>query len=127
MARHSQNLRIMMRTMRDSLEDLYFLLVLLLLSSIIWSTFLYAIERHNPDSDFTSIPASAWFGGITKSTVGYGDMVPQSFLGRLSAIICANIGILAIALPIPEIIDRFMQNQEHHETMVCFIFWNYLL
>jgi hypothetical protein len=68
MARHSQNLRIMMRTMRDSLEDLNFLLVLLLLSTMIWSTFLYTLERHNPDSDFTSIPASAWFGGITKST-----------------------------------------------------------
>ena len=71
MARHSQNLRVMMRTMRDSLEDLNFLLVLLLLSTMIWSTVLYALERHNPDSDFTSIPASAWFGGITKSTGKY--------------------------------------------------------
>ena len=48
-------------------------------------------------------------------------MVPSTFMGRLSSIICANIGILAIALPIPEIIDRFMRNQEHQETMVCSI------
>ena len=46
-------------------------------------------------------------------------MVPTTFMGRFSSIICANIGILAIALPIPEIIDRFMRNQEHQETMVC--------
>ena len=50
-------------------------------------------------------------------------MVPSTFMGRLSSIICANIGILAIALPIPEIIDRFMRNQEHQETMVCSITW----
>lgn len=38
MARHSQNLRIMLITMRDSLEDLYFLLILLMFSTVIWST-----------------------------------------------------------------------------------------
>jgi hypothetical protein len=51
-------------------------------------------------SAFQSIPISLWWAVVTIATVGYGDMVPQTPLGKLAASIIILIGILLVALPV---------------------------
>jgi voltage-gated potassium channel len=48
---------------------------------------------------FGSIPAAMWWAIITLTTVGYGDVVPVTPLGRILAGFCAVIGIGMFALP----------------------------
>ncbi|KIM65843.1 hypothetical protein SCLCIDRAFT_1211848 [Scleroderma citrinum Foug A] len=78
----------------------------------VFSTLLYFAERGtwddtldtfiNSDGDpsqFPSIPAAAWFVLVTITTVGYGEITPRSFLGRLITVPLLVFGLLLIALP----------------------------
>lgn len=47
---------------------------------------IYECERNLPDSSFTSLFDSIWFTAVTVTTVGYGDITPASFTGRLIAL-----------------------------------------
>ncbi|KAF8988556.1 hypothetical protein BDQ17DRAFT_1314624 [Cyathus striatus] len=78
----------------------------------VFSTLLYFAERGtwdevlgtfiNSDGDptsFSSIPAAAWFVIVTITTVGYGEITPRSFLGRLVTLPILVFGLLLITLP----------------------------
>ena len=58
----------------------------------------YLLERDaNPDG-FGSIPAALWWAIVTLTTTGYGDIVPQTFAGRMLAGVVMVSGILVFAL-----------------------------
>lgn len=65
--------------------------------------FLYAlflwIEKSCSMSIHQSIPAAAWFVLVTITTVGYGEITPRSFLGRLVTLPILVFGLLLITLP----------------------------
>lgn len=63
------------------------------------STALYLAERGLQPEEFGSIPRAMWWSVATRTTVGYGDIVPVTALGRLFAALTAVTGIGLIALP----------------------------
>lgn len=63
------------------------------------STALYFVERDLQPEAFGSIPRSMWWSVATLTTVGYGDIVPSSALGKAAAALTAVTGIGIIALP----------------------------
>jgi len=69
--------------------------VLLLLAS----SLLYYAERGAQPDAFSSIPAALWWGVVTLTTVGYGDVVPVTPLGKALAGLTAVGGIAFFALP----------------------------
>ena len=58
-------------------------------------------------SPFTSIPHTFWYCVVTMTTVGYGDYVPASIIGKMIGAMCALFGVIIIALPMPSIIRNF--------------------
>ena len=86
---------------------LIFVLVVLLVSSM-----MYIIEQGQPDTKFVSILVSMWWGIITITTIGYGDMVPSSALGKAFASLAGLMGICVFAIPVGIIGDGFLQQSD---------------
>ena len=64
---------------------------------IIFGTIMYLIESE--ESGFSSIPKSIYWSIVTLTTVGYGDIAPQSPLGQFIASIIMIMGYGIIAVP----------------------------
>ncbi len=64
---------------------------------IIFGALMYLIE--DPSSGFTSIPQSIYWAIVTMTTVGYGDINPESPLGQAIASLIMIIGYAIIAVP----------------------------
>lgn len=66
---------------------------------IILGAIMYIIEGSRSDSDFTSIPKSVYWAIVTLTTVGYGDISPQTPLGQGIASMIMILGYSIIAIP----------------------------
>jgi voltage-gated potassium channel len=64
---------------------------------VIVGAIVYVIE--GPENGFQSIPLSIYWAVVTMTTVGYGDLVPQTTLGRALATVVMLIGYSIIAVP----------------------------
>ncbi|XP_063712947.1 potassium voltage-gated channel subfamily A member 10-like [Symsagittifera roscoffensis] len=109
---HLTNLQILGHTFRSSLNELGLLIFFFSMSVVIFSSGVYIAEQGYEPKDaslneFSSIPAGFWWAVITMSTVGYGDMIPQTPLGKLVGSACALVGILTLSLPVPIIVSNF--------------------
>lgn len=74
---------------------LFSALILLLLTS----SAIYLAENSAQPEVFSSIPQALWWGTVTLTTVGYGDMVPVTPLGKLLGAMLGFIGVGLVALP----------------------------
>jgi len=63
------------------------------------ATLLWLVEAEGQPEAFGSIPRAMWWAVATLTTVGYGDIVPVTGLGRVFAALTALCGIGIIALP----------------------------
>uniref|UniRef100_A0AC35TU62 BTB domain-containing protein n=1 Tax=Rhabditophanes sp. KR3021 TaxID=114890 RepID=A0AC35TU62_9BILA len=106
-SRHSQGLRILGYTLRSCASELGFLVFSLAMAIIIFATIMYYTEKKVPFTKFTSIPAAFWYTIVTMTTLGYGDLVPHTVLGKIVGGICSLSGVLVIALPVPVIVSNF--------------------
>ncbi|KAF7260601.1 hypothetical protein EG68_01926 [Paragonimus skrjabini miyazakii] len=114
-SRHSQGLRILGCTLKSCARELGFLLFSLTLVVIIFATVIYYIEKFDSESRFYSIPASSWYTIVTMTTLGYGDMVPSTVLGKIVGSICSLCGVLVIALPVPVIVSNFSRIYQQNQ------------
>ena len=65
--------------------------------SVLMGTIIYMLE--DPEDGFTSIPRSIYWAIVTLTTVGYGDIAPQTSLGQFFASIIMILGYSIIAVP----------------------------
>ena len=72
----------------------------MLISVILFGSLVYYTEMGAKDSQVTSIPEAMWFAMITVVSVGYGDVIPSSALGKLAGALTAIFGALTMTLPL---------------------------
>ncbi|CAO4373549.1 hypothetical protein L5515_010980 [Caenorhabditis briggsae] len=106
-SRHSQGLRILGYTLKSCASELGFLVFSLAMAIIIFATIMYYAEKKVEATRFTSIPSAFWYTIVTLTTLGYGDMVPSTIMGKIVGGICSLSGVLVIALPVPVIVSNF--------------------
>ncbi|CAB3405221.1 unnamed protein product [Caenorhabditis bovis] len=118
LTQHSTGLKILIQTFKASAQELFLLVFFVLLGIVIFAALVYYAERveDNRENQFSSIPVGLWWAVITICTIGFGDLVPQTSLGRLVGSICALMGVLTIALPVPVIVSNFAMFYSHAQA-----------
>jgi voltage-gated potassium channel len=88
--------------------------VLLLVSSIV----MYVCERNAQPQIFASIPHTLWWGITSIATIGYGDMVPSTVLGKIFGGITMLLGIAMFAVPAGILATGFATELRKREFVV---------
>ncbi len=82
---------------KSSFYKISHFLFTVLITVIVMGTVMYVVE--GPANGFTSIPQSIYWAIITITTVGYGDIVPLTVVGKLISSMVMIIGYAIIAVP----------------------------
>ncbi|MBN3317166.1 KCNV2 protein, partial [Atractosteus spatula] len=123
LARHSTGLRAFGFTIRQCYQQVCCLFLFIGMGIFSFSALMHSVEHDVPGTPFSSIPDAWWWAAVSISTVGYGDTVPESFLGRLVAFGCISFGIILNGMPISILFNKFsdyyakLKDQEVANTM----------
>jgi len=74
---------------------------------VIAASLMHTVEGHIQPETFGSILHSLWWSVVTMTTVGYGDVVPVTGLGKVIATVIMLIGVGLVALPAGMLAARF--------------------
>ncbi|MDF1720954.1 MAG: cyclic nucleotide-gated ion channel [Minwuia sp.] len=113
--RYSSALMTLQRVFYDERRALMASLLIMFGLLIISSTAIYHAERAAQPEAFGSIPAAMWWALATLTTVGYGDIVPMTLVGKMIGGVVMLFGLGMFALPLGIIAMGFSQevNQRH--------------
>lgn len=113
LGRYAESVQILSNVMRRSRADLLTSFALVMFALVLTASFMYYAEHEAQPDRFSSIPAAMWWGIVTLTTIGYGDVVPVTDAGRLIGSVSALAGILALALPVGILASGFTQELEN--------------
>jgi len=85
---------------------------------VVISTALYLVERAAQPDIFKSVPHSMWWGIVTMTTTGYGDMTPLTGWGRLLGALSMLVGIAMLAMPAGILANGFAEEIKRREQLL---------
>jgi len=110
----AEAITVVVESVRGSLNGLYVLVVFVFLGSIVSATACYLSEVEIPGTSFISIPAAFWWATSTILAVGYGDMVPETLLGKIVGTLTMLGGTTILAVCIAVITTSFMETYQRN-------------
>jgi voltage-gated potassium channel len=120
LGRYSSALASVGRVLMAELRPLAASGMLGLATLLVSSTAMYLAERGAQPDKFSSIPATMYWGIVTLATVGYGDLVPLTPLGKLITGISILCGLILFALPIAIIATGFLGEIRRRDFIVTY-------
>ncbi len=105
------------KAMKASRRKITVFLMTVLTMVTVFGSIMYAVE--GPENGFTSIPRSIYWAVVTLTTVGYGDITPQTNFGQLLSSIVMIMGYGVIAVPTGIVTVELSQAMRRHMTLVC--------
>jgi voltage-gated potassium channel len=108
-ARFSDALDIFKDVVINERKSILASIYLMLLMTLFISTILYFVERDVNPEGFSNIFESMWWAIITLATVGYGDVIPITPLGKFLGAAASIVGLGMFALPTGILVNGFAQ------------------
>ena len=105
--------------LRASRAKIAVFLVFVIIVCVILGTIMYMVE--GAENGFTNIPKSIYWAIVTLTTVGFGDIAPQTPLGQLIASIIMILGYAVIAVPTGIVSSEMTKDRRkvHLNTQSC--------
>jgi voltage-gated potassium channel len=121
MTRYADEFKLFGNVLSAKKREIVISAILVLMLIILSSSLMYYIEHDQQPEAFSSIPAAMWWAVVTLSTVGYGDVLPLSPLGKLVAACVSVMGIALFAIPAGIIASGFVEEMRRRgsEVKVC--------
>lgn len=107
--RYAHALKLIRTVILEHKEELLLCFSFIFFTLFISSSVMYYLEHSIQPTKFSSIPATLWWGVITMTTTGYGDMYPMTPVGKFFGGIVLVLGIALFALPTGIIASGFME------------------
>lgn len=118
LARYSPALHALINAVYNERRALAGSLLLMMIMLLFASSGIYMIESAHQPEAFGSIPQAAWWALATLTTVGYGDVAPETPLGKMFGGLVMLIGLGMFALPIAIISTGFAQEVSRRDFVV---------
>lgn len=123
LTRYSKNFARLVRVVKKKKGDLIAAVGLVLALVLMVSSVMYFAEHDAQPDKFPSIPAAMWWGIVTLTTVGYGDVFPTTTLGKLVCGFTTILSIGMVALPAGILSSGFQEEvqtkTEVDITVIC--------
>jgi voltage-gated potassium channel len=121
LARYVSAADALVEAMGQSWRKILVFLYVILTIVVIFGSAMYLIE--GPENGFTSIPRGVYWGIVTLTTVGFGDITPQTPLGQMVAAVVMIMGYGIIAVPTgiyaAELRDVMIRRRERKPCPEC--------
>jgi len=109
LARYSESAGLMARVIRREKESLVFTFFLIIVLMVFASCLMFQAENEVQPEKFGSIPDTMWWAIATITTVGYGDVVPITPIGKALGAFIAILGVGMVAMPAGIIVSGYIE------------------
>lgn len=116
--RYSPAMRSLLAAVHAERRALIGCLVILAGAVLTFASLLYAIEHDVQPTKLGTIPDAMWWAIVTLGTVGYGDVVPVTALGKIISVFTIISGFAMIALPVAIISTAFAEEVKRRDFVV---------
>ena len=99
LTRYFSTFELLFNVLHEERKNLAGIFVILIVILVMAASALYLVERDVQPDKFGSIPQAMWWAIAALTTVGYGDVYPQSYLGQVLGSLVTILGIGMVALP----------------------------
>ena len=99
MVAHVRGANTIMRGLAASRAKITVFFFAVLILAMIAGTLMFIVEGRQDDSSFTNIPVSIYYSIVTITTLGFGDITPQTALGQFFTSIMVLAGYAILAVP----------------------------
>jgi voltage-gated potassium channel len=119
--RYSSAIETLGSVLRNEIRPLIAAGVIMLTLLVLFSTLMYLAERHAQPDKFGSSIDALWWGVVTLATVGYGDVVPITSIGKMLGGVTVILGLGMFALPAAILASGFAEEIRKRNFVVT---WN---
>jgi voltage-gated potassium channel len=117
-ARYSPAMRSLLDVLYNERRALFGCLVIALGSALVAASLMHLAEGNVQPAKLGTIPDAFWWAIVTIGTIGYGDVVPVTALGKLIATGTIFAGLVMMALPVGIIATAFAEQIQRRDFIV---------
>lgn len=103
--------------LKEKKNQLFFSVCMIVIMMLASSMCMYSVENEAQPENFSNAFSGLWWSMSTLLTVGYGDIYPITFAGKLLAIVIAFLGVGMVAIPTGIISAGFVEHYSRIKSM----------